>query len=262
MNKQIDVVCIKHGNKIYDWSYVDKLYRGVTRSFSTQVNFTVFTDQPRDDSPYNQCLLPDFPELEGWERNRAAWWYKIYLFSKLHPVQKQFFYFDLDVMFTGNCDFLLDVPEDKFAIVSETKWTVGRKSLPLYNSSVMVINPNYHDIFWNSYINRRDSIQNRMHGDQSFISYLINTKNIDIISLDQKKIVYWKWHVFNGGLKERIIKSQTTVYNDSFKSVARHVYHTPGHDLIDPETSIVIFNGAKCKPALYEHRKVVKEFWV
>ena len=107
MDKPIDIVCIKHGNKIYDWSYVDKLYRGVVRSFSRPINFTVFTDVIDSRGLYKQVLLPNFKDLEGWEMGRGAWWFKMRLFSNQHPIQNQFIYFDLDVLLVNNCDFLL-----------------------------------------------------------------------------------------------------------------------------------------------------------
>lgn len=265
MNKQVDVVCIKHGTKIYDWSYVDKLFRGVNRSFTQPINFTVFTDTVDASVPYKQVQLPYLGNLEGWERGRGAWWFKMWLFSNLHPIQKQLIYFDLDTVFTGNCDFLLDVPDYKLAIIPESVHryapNVNRK---VYNSSVMVINPLYHNKFWKYYATNKTKIEASFHGDQTFISQVISEKNVDIVELDRKKIVYWLWDVMNGGVKSSspISIQRSKKIREYGKLVSTYVYSTPGVHKLPEEASIVIYNGAKTKPSVYNDTSIIKEFWV
>lgn len=265
MTKQVDVVCIKHGTKIYDWSYVDKLFRGVSRSFSHNVNFTVFTDSIDPSVSYQQVQLPYLGNLEGWERGRGAWWFKMWLFSHQHPIQRQFVYFDLDTVFTGNCDFLLDVPEDKFAIIPESQYryapNVARK---VYNSSVMVINPQHHNKFWKCYAANKERVEMSFHGDQTFISQVISERNMDIVELDRKKIVYWLWDIMNGGIKSSVPVSiqRSKKIREYGKLVSTIVYNTPGVHSLPEGVSIVIYNGAKTKPSVYSDTNIIKEFWV
>lgn len=269
MSKQVDVVCIKHGTRVYDWSYVDKLYRGVSRSFTDNVNFTVFTDVVDNSLPYNQVQLPNIPGLEGREKGKAAWWYKMWLFSNDHPIQKQLIYFDLDVMLTGNCDFLTEVECEGFGMVEESKWSRMFAPQPrkLYNTSVMVINPTIHSFAWRRYNKSRELIQSTFHGDQNYINYLINRDGLIfsdyIVALDPKKVVYWFWDVVNGGLVNRTVNKYEDDRNGTIKvRDAVDTWRTPGVDKVNSHMSVVIFDGYKNRPDLLANRPVVKEYWV
>lgn len=270
VSKQVDIVCIKHGDSVYSWEYVDKLYRGVQRSLTAPFNFTVFTDTVDNSKIYNQIQLPNIPDLIGRERGKAAWWYKTWLFSNEHELQRQLIYFDLDVMITGNCDFLHQIEHDKFGMVAESKWSTAHHqgaSRTLYNTSVMVLNPVYHNFIWTRYIRNRELIQSAFHGDQNFINHLMNrqglTYNKYLVALDPQKIVYWFWDVVNGGIIDReVIRSEDNGNGTIKIREARCRWVSPGVDKLKPEMSVVIFDGYKYKPELLVDRPIVKEYWV
>lgn len=254
--KEIDIVCLKHG-EVYDWSWVDKLYNGVARSFTDKINFHVLTDKIDESKPYNQILLPDFGNIKGYEKNAGAWWYKMWLFSNEHPLQKQFVYFDLDMIFTGNCDFLLDCPEDKFGGILEWQMHLSNSARYMINSSVMVMNPTKHHYIWEKYIANRKQIEEKYHSDQDFIAYVIDRSTVYAYD-NRSKIVSYAYSMVHGG-----VKTMTTKYVSRAKGINTITYNNPEVDYVLPEDArIVVCNGYKYKPSSMTHLKFIQDYWV
>lgn len=254
--KEIDIVCLKHG-EVYDWSWVDKLYNGVSRSFTPKINFHVLTDKIDTSKPYNQILLPDFGDIKGYEQSAGAWWYKVWLFSDEHPLQKQFIYFDLDMIFTGNCDFLLDCPEDKFGTILDWQVQLSNKSKFMINSSLMVMNPTKYHYVWEKYKSNRKEIQEIHHGDQDFVARVIDRSTIHEFD-NQNKILSYAFSLRHGG-----VKTMTTKQVSRFKGIHNIVFNNPEVDYILPEDArIVVCNGHKYKPNTMTHLKFIQDYWI
>jgi hypothetical protein len=260
----IDVVCVRHGN-IYDWSWVDKLYNGVKRSITDDFTFHVFTDViDHSRSHYNQILLPEMGN-RGYEKNAGAWWYKVWLFSEEHPIQRPMIYFDLDTIFVDNCDFLLECPDDMFG--GFLNWslkenTTGNKKgfLKKYmlNSSIMKFDPRLYRYIWETYKKDRNHFQRKYHGDQDYISDYIDKESVYLYD-NETKIISYAYQMLHGG-----IKNITTVAKVSaHKSVIKKRYNNPEIDYVLPSsTAIVICNGHKYKPDSLMHLKFIKDFWI
>jgi len=253
--KEIDVVCLKHG-EIYDWSWVDKLYNGVCRSFTAKINFHVLTDKLDQSRSYNQILLPDFGEVRAYEKNAGAWWYKMWLFSEEHPLQKQFVYFDLDMVFTGNCDFILDCPENKLGTILEWQMHLSSTSRYMINSSLLVMNPVYHRYIWNKYKTNRKRAQEMFHGDQDFISDIVDKSTVYPFD-NRTKIVSYAYSMKHGGIAAMKAKAVSRS-----KAINKIIYNNPEVDYILPEDArIVVCNGYKYKPSSLSELKFIKEHW-
>ena len=229
----IDIVCLKHG-EVYDWSWVDKLYNGVSRSFTPKVNFHVLVDKVDESKSYNQILLPDFGNVKAYEQNAGAWWYKMWLFSDEHPLQKQFIYFDLDMIFTGNCDFILDCPEDKFGTILEWQMHLSKRSRFMINSSIMVMNPTKHQYVWEKYNSSRKQAQEKYHGDQDFVADVIDRSTVHEFD-NRNKIVSYAYSMRRGG-----VKSMTTKYVSRSKGINKLVFNDPNVEYTLPEDARIV----------------------
>lgn len=247
------VACVKHG-ELYDWTWVDKLYRGVQRSFSQNVTFCVFTDKFNSNAPYQQYQLPHFEDLAGRNRSNAAWWYKLFLFSEQNPIKEQLIYFDLDVVLVGDCSFLCEVPNNQIGMCREwNDLVMGNSFSPVekYNSSVMVFNPTHHRYVWNRYMSNRKFTQQQYFGDQNYISHAV-PKDL-FYELDSKtKILSWKYQVYHGGVN---LDNPLAKHNIS-------QYNTPGVSDLPDGARIVLFSGNEnWKPSSALDVEFVKEFW-
>lgn len=250
MTQSVDVVCLKHGDKIYDWTWVDRLYLGAKKSLSRPINFHVFTDKPPDNpNPlYNYIQLPHLEGLHAWKARSAAWWYKMFIFSNLHPVSdRQIIYFDLDLVFIGNCDFLLDTPEDMFGCRLDYSYDMFHRHKWLMNSSVLVFKPSEFSYMWEFYINDRRRWEHSFHGDQDFISMYIDQTKLHWF--DESKMYSWKYNVWRGGRNKLPGNPDRCILNTN-------TY------VIPPDTRILVFNGYGEKPSYFQHIDVVKENWV
>lgn len=281
----LDIVCVKHGDTIYDWTWVDRLYRSVTRSFTKPINFHVFTDKINPHRTlYKQHMLPELQGLEGWNKGNGAWWYKTFLFSNQHPLQKPIIYFDLDLVFVGNCDFLLDIPHDKLGLVGEhkSKWklfkdvddirsferTMGSREPAAghFNSSIMVFDPSKYHYVWERYTNNRAAHQERYHSDQDFINDTVRFKSrSSLVEIDPLKVVYWDFHVRNGGVKsikiDQVLSHPDKLPNRSVYLTKRVFYNDEGVHTIPDDARIVVFNGQKTKEVMMK-LDLIKEYWV
>lgn len=250
----IDVVCLKHG-EVYDWSWVDKLYNGAVRSFTEEVNFHVFTDKIDESKPYNQILLPDLGN-KAYEKNAGAWWYKMWLFSDEHPLQRNIIYFDLDNIFVGNCDFMLECPEDKFGGILEWQMDISNTSRYMLNSSIMKFTPEKYKYLWDGYNEEKEKIQLNYHSDQDYIAHKIDRSTVHPFD-NKQKVLSYAYSMVKGGVKE-----MHSTYVSRSKGIIKFQYNNPDVEYVLPETaSIVICNGYKYKPSLMTHLQFIKDYW-
>ena len=219
--ESIDCACVIHSNG-YDWSYVENLYNMLQRNFSYPVNLHVFTEPLRSVPDHMiKHELFDWPGVSG---PRQSWWYKLQMFDSQH-FSGQMLYFDLDVVITGNLDWILGL-NPRFL------WTIKDfKNLfqPLWtgmNSSVMYWNTAKYHWVWNSFNSRglEENMQ-KYRGDQDFLSAVLNDSNRQF--MPSNKFKSWRWQVHDGGLNWKT-----------------RVSHQPGAGpVFDEDTSGIIFHG-------------------
>lgn len=112
---EINIVTIKWGKK-YNYDYVNKLYRGILRNSSKAIKFYCFTENYNNIDDSIICLPLPTTKLEGIYENvhhNYCWLYKTAGLSKNNLADlegKRVFFFDLDVIITGNLDSLFEYP--------------------------------------------------------------------------------------------------------------------------------------------------------
>ena len=146
------LACVKTGDK-YGVKYVNRLASMVARHTTRPYSFLCFTD------------LPAAPGLDAnsvpLTYNLPGWWNKIML---LAPTVRTV-YLDLDVVITGNIDFLFDY-QGPFCIWKDP-W--GDK----FNSSVMSIGPGFGAEIQTNFMANSDEIMKTFYGDQEYISSIV-----------------------------------------------------------------------------------------
>lgn len=131
------VICIRTGEK-YGPEYVTHLYDGLIRHTTCPWNFQVI----------QQSVFP-------------GWWSKLLLF----PPSERTIFLDLDVVLTGNVDFLFDYDGD-FCIWGDP-WN-GK-----WNSSVMSIAPGFGTEVRDKFVKKDAQIMQAFYGDQEFLASVV-----------------------------------------------------------------------------------------
>lgn len=152
---QTHVVCLKWGTK-YPADYVNRLYRMVARHLSRPFSFHCMTENP-------EGLLPDVDVLPLEETGLHGWWYKLSLFREdFYGLSGNLIYLDLDVVITGDIDFLVDQPGD-FLIIKN--WSRNE----MWNSSVMRFPIGAYSRIWTEFVANQTQIMESLNGDQEWI---------------------------------------------------------------------------------------------
>ena len=120
---EIHVVSVNGGINILQ-SYVNRLYGMVVRNLSLSHTFHCLTEESGGiHEGVNILPLPD-TDYEGW-------WIKLMLFQRdFFGLRGRIIYLDLDIVITGNIDFLA---EDNVGLSIIKNWSRNR----MWNSSVM-----------------------------------------------------------------------------------------------------------------------------
>jgi hypothetical protein len=216
----LDCACVIHGDA-YQWHYVDRLYNMLTRNLSRPVTLHVYTEAARPvPAPYVKHELEDW----GIAGPKRAWWYKMQMFNTAHYAGP-LLYMDLDVVITGNIDWIWQQNTHYFWAVKDFKY-LWRNNHVGINSSVMWWDTQRFRYVWDEFgKNEKRYWFLRYHGDQDFISDMINLQSRRF--LDHAKIKSWRWECFDGG------------YDFNKKT-----WKIPGNGTsIDRKTSILIFHG-------------------
>lgn len=232
-NHPLHCACLIHGDK-YKFEYVDKLYRALTRNFSDQVILHVFCEVDREvPAPYVKHALKDW-NLNGANR---AWWYKLQLFEPGH-FDHQVIYFDLDMVITGNLDWMRQLSADYFWSIQDFRH-LWRPSSTMMNSSVMAWDaPKFWWVHDQLVIERATSL---FRGDQEYLSNIIQPPLLKFI--EQQRAMSWRWQAMAGGY-----------------DFAHRCHRQPGAAAFVPETvSLLVFHG---DPKPHEETDpVVKANW-
>lgn len=221
----INCACLIHGDA-YKWDYVERLNSMLSRNFTDPVTLHVFTEADRS-VPENMIkhALTDWPGVHG---PRRAWWYKMQMFDP-QQFAGQFLYFDLDVVITGNLDWITQLPQNQFWTIRDFKY-LQRPTWQGINSSVMYWNTQRFCYVWDSFQKHKlEDVITRYKGDQDFITAKLAKK--DLRFFDEQSIQSWRWQVHDGG-----------------QDLQTRKYRNPGGGAREnPATSIVVFHG-KPKP--------------
>ena len=143
------VICVNHGTK-YPPIYVETLQAMVERNLTLPHEFICFTDCPEN----YDCKTIKLPD--GY----SSWWNKVCIFqSGLFGKDDKVLYLDLDIVITGNIDFLFE--HEGFTAMKDYLHDA-------YNSSVMLLGYN-PEIFEEC----TQEVMESFVGDQDWITHKI-----------------------------------------------------------------------------------------
>lgn len=216
----IDCACLIH-DTAYDWQYVERLYRGLCRHLSPQVNMHVYTESSRSvPSPYIHHALEEWPGIRG---PKSSWWYKIQLFNT-NQFAGNLLYFDLDTVIVNNIDWIWKNPPGYFYAPRDFKYLFRPKSATI-NSSLMWFDTREFDAVYKTFIPQNVlNRQIRFRGDQEYIHSVIPEQKLRY--LDNTRIRSYKWEVREGGFDFKTRRSRQ-----------------PGAPTVIDNLSVLIFHG-------------------
>jgi hypothetical protein len=217
----VNCACVIHGDA-YQWTYVQKLYAMLCRNLTFPVKLHVFTEEEREvPDPFIKHTLDTWPGIAG---PKSAWWYKIQMFNPDH-FSGQLLYFDLDVVITGNIDWMLQAPPSHFSTIRDFRY-LQRPAWAGINSSVMLWDTTRFSNVWESFMSQGPStVTARYPGDQDFLSAVIDERHRNLFDADM--IQSWRWQMNDGGQNMKTRK-----------------YHSPGTGCrIDPKVRVIVFHG-------------------
>jgi len=217
VGEYIDCACLIH-DTLYDWSYVDKLYRSLCRNLTPKVRMHVFTESTRF-VPANY-IRHDIEEWEGVRGPKRSWWYKVQLFNPAHWSKKytKMLYFDLDTVIVGNIDWLWQMDANKFWAPRDFKYLM-KSSRYCINSSIMWFDPYQYQYVYKDFDLKMIVNNPRCpwHGDQDYIYSKVKEY---VAFYDNNRIISYRWQAKEGGYDFRYRKH---VNQGSETSVADHV---------------------------------------
>ena len=234
----IDCACVIHSDG-YDWQYVERLYSMLERNMSRPMRFHVYTEQDRP-VPDNMIKheLIEWPGVAGPKR---SWWYKMQLFDCAH-FSGQLLYFDLDVVITGNLDWIFALPQRNFYAIHDFRrlWKPNSRTV---NSSVMYFDTNTYSYIWQKFCQQDlHTVVANYKGDQDFITATVAPNHLRYFDLD--RILSWRWQIVNNGFRRRPVSKPGNVREISVPNSA----------------SILIFHG---NPKPHEvDNLVIKQYWI
>ena len=117
MEDGIDCGCVLHG-EYYTLDYAKKLEAGLRRNFSCPIRFHIWTEKAREvPKHWHKHSLKDL----GVKGPKKSWWYKTQIFRN-KDFQGRLFYFDLDIIISGNLDWMLRLSSEKFWAVRDFRY--------------------------------------------------------------------------------------------------------------------------------------------
>ena len=151
----LTVFCVYWGDK-YDKAYVYALKEAIEKNLTVDHSFKCIT---KEKLPGIECRRPPVPY--------HGWWQKIGLFAPSVATGPSL-YFDLDVVITGNIDYLAEYTKYQFA--APANWAQsGHGGI---QSSVMAW-PGRWSLPYDKFKGNHDEIINRLWGDQEFLTEIL-----------------------------------------------------------------------------------------
>lgn len=217
----VDCACVFHSNG-YEWNYVEHLHQNLQRNISRPLRFHVFTEESRQ-VPHGM-IKHNLYEWDGISGPKKSWWYKMQMFNDQH-IQSPVLYLDLDVMITGNLDWIWDLDTNYFWTIRDFKylWRPNHRGL---NSSLMFWDTKNFSHIWRDFSKREISqVVREFRGDQDYLT--------SILKDDERRF-----------LPEGICKSYRWQIKDGGMDMRTHTYRFPESGAkIPPDTKVVVFHG-------------------
>jgi hypothetical protein len=179
----VKVVCVLKTGGDFDWSYVERLFKAVSKHTTVEFTFVCFTDAFL---PHDRSMEIEVIELLN---NWPGWWSKVEMFYLAGPAV----YLDLDTVIVGNIDDLLT------CIGKDDKQFIMRKNPRLGNmsSNVMAWSGDYSWLIDALLLNKLSAFQlihnamrlkekgQRFRGDQDWITHTLKIHEETILPAQQ-----------------------------------------------------------------------------
>jgi hypothetical protein len=162
---------VKQGT-VYGPDYVNKLFNMISRNTTRPFRFVCFTER--------RTGIDERIETRPLPYMLRGWWCKIPLFAPPPCIEDaQIVAIDLDVVVTGNIDWLMDWRGDFCGL---SAWTTanGDMTRKYYNGSLWSLRPGAHKKVWENFVHRGDEIMKTYYSDQEYISeQILNAPTFD-----------------------------------------------------------------------------------
>lgn len=217
----IDCGCVIHGDA-YSWLYVERLHSMLVKNFNHPIRMHVWTESDRPvPDPFIKHELVEWAGVHG---PRRAWWYKMQIFND-EAFQGRMLYFDLDVVITGNLDFLLQSSPKYFWCIRDFRY-LWRPQWQGLNSSVMFWDTKRFRKIWKNFRGQNiHDIMRRYAGDQDYLTAVIDAG--DRRFFDEGVMQSYRWQIQDGGM-----------------DMNRRVYKRPGAGaVVTPGAKVIVFHG-------------------
>lgn len=221
LDQGVDCACVIHSTG-YNWVYVERLQRMLTKHISANVRFHVFTEHNREvPTDMIKHVLQEWPGIAG---PKKSWWYKIQLFNTVHH-QGPMLYLDLDTVVVNNLDWIFKLDPSVFWTIRDFKRLWKPNSYAM-NSSVMWWDTRQFGWVWDRFNEQNiTKIMQKYRGDQDFLLDTIDTRRKRFFEED--RILSWRWQALDGGFN----------FN-------KRIYNCPGTGTqIGPRNSLLVFHG-------------------
>ena len=194
-----NIVCIKQG-KFYGPEYVNRLFNMIERNTTKKFRFVCFTD--------SKDGINAFIETRPLPYNLRGWWCKLPLFAPPQCIDDhQIVAIDLDVVITGNIDWLLTYRGD-FCILDRWHTAKGVETKKYYNGSLWSLKPGYGAHVWDNFASCADEVMKRCYSDQEWISEQLPTADT-IQELFPDQVGGFNTHYWNIKPEERKYKPKS-----------------------------------------------------
>jgi len=220
---------------MYDWIYVDKLYKGLKRNLNKKIKLHVYTEPGREvPDKYIKHPLKDLSPHGA----SKGWWYKVQLFDRTQ-FSGQLLYLDLDVAISGSLDWILDCDPKYFWGIRDFRYLFNQRKREL-NSSLMYFNVDKFGYIWEDFKLDPGAYMSRLHGDQNYIDKKVPPPQMQFF--DEKLVRSWRWELLDGGY-----------------DINTHRHKAPGTGTFVDDTRVIVFHG---KPKLHEiSDPVIDKYW-
>lgn len=234
MKDTVKIICLKWGTK-YPAEYVNRLYRMINNHLTIPFEFYCITDD--SNGLYPEVNVLDLEIEEGLK----GWWYKLQLFkTDFYGLSGQAMFVDLDVVIINNIDPLFETNKNDFMIIRDLKPGL------IYNSSVFKLELGSQPHVWEEFLADKESIIARMHGDQDWISEVVN----------DAKLWPKNWVV---SFKKECNARNKNSYGALGRFLRSKEFFLPKGEAVPPkEAKIVYFHG---KPDPHDVAETSYEMW-
>jgi hypothetical protein len=203
----VDVISVCWGDRYSD-DYVRILKSSIEKNTTKDFRFLCYSDKVIE----NIECLPLIPGYHGW-------WNKLQIFNnESNDIEfaSRKIYFDLDIVITGNIDWLFDyngklMGNENNGIVNKYEQHRKNQYMNSFMSAVMAWDSEYAQFVWNVFLEHQKDILNHVRGDGEFLDMLIKQNNLKVDFIQQLypgKFRSYKYECYEAG---KLIEGTTLV---------------------------------------------------